>query len=306
MFFLQIASNYKQRQIKTFSKAYRNDIEDLRASTKNPLMCKKQISARRTVFAPPISMKGSMTLEATLVLPFFMLFMLSLLSVIDMLRLHASTTWYLHQIGNELSLYSCLLGQEETEEDGLLDAMGDVGFSYIYIKERLEEKVEFPGESFFTNITILEEGKISLGFAFQYPLPFAIGGKDCIWLQCKFDSMSWQGEEASLDGQWAYATVSGEVYHLFADCTHINLSVQGIPLVNLEVVEEALGKKLEVCKLCAENKTDMAYITIQQGRYHFDEECGGLKRTIFVMNLENAKKKYKACQRCEERKNANE
>lgn len=306
MFFLQTISNYKQRQIKSFSIAYRNDMEDILSSQNNPLMCKLNKSVRRTVFAPPMLVRGSMTLEATLVLPFFLLFMLSLYSVIDMLCLHAITTWNLHQVGNEICVYGSVADLIEAKEEGILDLVGDIGFSYLYIKDRLEQKVDFPGEVFFSTVSIFEGGKVSLVLTFQYPLFLNIGGRDSIWLQSRFEGMVWIGAEASLKDEWVYVTTSGEVYHWYADCSHLDLSIQELPLTYLEDLNDIFGKKIDECMFCTNMEREKVYITSEREKYHVNRECKGLKRTISLESLSEAQSKYAMCLRCKERKDNDE
>lgn len=306
MFFLQINRNCKLRQKKSFSIAYRNDIEAYQAFFKNPLMCMNKLFARRTVFTPPIKIKGSMSLEAAFALPFFLLLLLDLFQVIDMIRLQTAVSWNLHQIGNDICMYGCLAEEEFANGEGIVDAAGEIGFSYLYVKGQIEEQIVFPGEVFFSTVSILDKGEVCLALTFQYPLLVPVGNRDSVWLQSRFEGLAWLGSEEQFGGDWVYVTDTGDVYHPFRDCTYLNLSVQKIPASDFEILLAATEEKLQACTLCKDDKSGVIYLTVEQGRYHLDENCGSLKRTISIQSLNEAQKNLKLCTRCGERNRKNE
>lgn len=302
MFFLQKTSNYKPCQRKTFSIAYRNDINDIGVSDyQHPLMCKIIPFARRTVFAPPISLMGSITLEAAILLPWFLLMVISLYSVMDMLRLHALVTWHLHQIGNTMCIYGCLVENLAEDRNELLDMVGDVGFSYLYVREQIEEKVTFPQDSFFTTISILEDGKIELVLSYNYPLVIPLGRTKEVWLQSRFVGHVWVGSDMVSQKDIAYIAENGEVYHVYKDCSYLQLQIEECPVEMFLEQQSASGKLLIPCASCNNKGSRVVYITTKQNKYHFDRECGGLRRTIYIKDLAWAMDNYELCQRCEER-----
>lgn len=303
MFSLRESSNYKQRQTKTFSIAYRNCAKDFGASlNQHPLMCKYIQLARRTFFAPPIALKGSMTIEGAILLPFFLILMLNLYSIIDMLRLQAEVTWHLHQIGNEMCIYGYLIETYAADGNELTDWVGDVGFSYLYVKSKLEEKIEFPDSVMFTTVSILEEGKVELVLSYNYPLPVPVGRMRDIWLQSKFEGWAWTGRALSSQEDLVYLTETGRVYHLYEDCGYLKLQIQECPASILDKVKEEGEIKWIPCLTCKEDEDDVVYITPKQGKYHFDRECSSLKRTVYTKKIDEIQDRFVLCKRCKERK----
>ena len=220
----------------------------------------------------------------------------------DMLRLHALVTWHLHQIGNTMCVYGCLAENLVEDRNELADLVGDVGFSYLYVREQIEEKVAFPKDSFFTTISILEEGKIELVLSYNYPLPIPLGRTKEVWLQSKFVGYAWVGNNMISQKDIAYITENGEVYHLYKDCGYLQLQIEECPSEILLEMQGTGGNGLIPCTSCNDKAGMTAYITTKQNKYHFDRECSGLRRTIYIKDLSWATANYDLCERCEERK----
>lgn len=303
MFFLH-KRYYKQRQT-TFSTAYQNDRDTTCVfSKKHPLMCKNKTHARRTVFASPILFQGSMTVEATVLLPFFLYLLLNLYSVMDMLCLQAMATWHLQQIGNQICIYGYLpeLVWKGEEQSDLADTLLEMGFSYLYVRDRVMDAVDFPDKVFVTTASVLEEEKVELVLTYNYPLWMRLGKTKEVWLQSKYYGYAWGTDEDREKQTKAYVTVSGEVYHLYRDCSHLKLSVMQLPKECVKYASVIYGKEFALCRLCCNEEKDVVYITLEQGKIHFASECGGLKRGIEEKDLKWAEENYQLCQRCAERK----
>ena len=302
MFFLH-ERNYQQRQ-KTFSTAYRNNMKTFYVVHKHPLMCKNNYFARRTVFAPPI-LRASMTIEAAMLLPVFILMMLNLYLVIDMLHLQAITNWHLHQLGSRICAYGylpeTLLGSEDGYE--LLDVALDSGVMYLYVLDEIQRAIDFPDRIYVTSASILEDGEVEIVLTYNYPLFATLGKTTEIWLQSVYLGHAWGGAENLEETGDVFVTTNGEVYHLYSDCSHLKLSIVQMPAERLGDYEKMEGMKFVPCKKCEnENEPDTVYITMEQGRVHYDKGCAGLKRDVVMKELDWAKAQYALCQRCEERK----
>ena len=296
-------SNYKQRQ-KTFSTAYRNNMETFYVVHKHPLMCKNKTFARRTVFAPLI-IRASMTLEATMLLPVFLFLMLNLYLVIDMLHLQAITNWYLRQMGDKIGAYGHLteVVLDGDEQDAVLNAALDMGTVYLYVRDGIQKEIDFPDKVYVTTASILEEGEVELVLTYNYPLLGAIGRTKEVWLQSSYFGHAWGSPKGVEDTSSAYITSNGEVYHLYLDCSHLNLSIMELPKEQWMAFREIQEKELFSCKICeSESDSPVVYITLEQGRVHYSKDCAGLKRNIVIKELDWARNRYALCQRCKERK----
>ena len=243
-------------------------------------------------------------MEATLLLPCFLFLMLGLYSVIDMLCLQATTTWYLHQIGNEISAYGHfsekMVGEHLKGE--VFEEIGDWGLGHLYVRNKVCDVVTFPDKVWITSASLFGDGEVELVLTYNYPLVFPVGKTKEIWLQSKYYSYAWGYGESARAEELVYITKNGEVYHLYSDCSHLKLSITQMPRDCLQDVMKLYGKTLVPCTVCNGDEGNEVYITLEQGRYHCKEQCGSLKREISKKELAWAREKYVLCQRCKERK----
>ncbi len=100
---------------------------------------------------------------------------------------------------------------------------------------------------------------------------------------------------------YVYITPNGEVYHLYADCTHLDLSIRRVTKVAAGTSKNEYGERYSKCELCKEPFEAMVYITSEGNRYHSERDCGGLKRTVRYVPLSSVSDR-RGCLRCISRK----
>jgi len=147
--------------------------------------------------ASKLFIRASMTVEAAVVLPLFMVFFINLSCSIEMIRLHSNLQVALWNIGNDLTMYGALTtenmrnlektGHKQDESDSLEDSnrensnkedsteltvkeenagttiiqeLGDLVISYTYIKNRI---IDYLGSEYLNN-SPLSNGTDSLQF----------------------------------------------------------------------------------------------------------------------------------------------
>lgn len=136
---------------------------------------------------------GSMTVEASMVLPLFLIFFINLSSSIEMIRLHSNISMALWNIGDDLTIYGALAtedmrglevtghkadGEESTWNDSseesstelsteentvgrmIIQEVGDLAVSYTYIKNRI---IDYLGEDYLEKSPLIN-GADSLQF----------------------------------------------------------------------------------------------------------------------------------------------
>jgi hypothetical protein len=79
---------------------------------------------------------------------------------------------------------------------------------------------------------------------------------------------------------YVYVTPEGSVYHLYADCTHLDLSIEKVTFAKANTLKNEYGENYTKCEICKEMFGVMVYITSEGNRYHAQRNCSGLKRTI--------------------------
>lgn len=99
------------------------------------------------------------------------------------------------------------------------------------------------------------------------------------------------------DEVFVYMTSEGSVYHLYPDCTHLDLSIQQVSFSKAVYSENLYGEPYEACRVCKEPVGLFVYITDEGNRYHSDRACGGLKRTVRQVPISQVADRG-CCMRC--------
>ncbi|WP_205839157.1 hypothetical protein [Velocimicrobium porci] len=96
-----------------------------------------------------------------------------------------------------------------------------------------------------------------------------------------------------------YITETGGVYHKNKNCSHLKLSIKPILFDAIEQARNIEGGKYKSCERCGkrQKKQDIVFIALDGDRYHTSLQCSGLKRTIIGISLQKVKD-WNCCKRC--------
>lgn len=116
---------------------------------------------------------------------------------------------------------------------------------------------------------------------------------------------SWIGYERGLNGMeyegeevYVYVTENSEVYHRSRDCTHIKLKVEATSGGAVKSQRNIYGEKYQPCSHCHPKLSDgQLYITPEGNCYHNSISCSGLSRTVRAVPLSQVKD-LRPCSRC--------
>lgn len=102
----------------------------------------------------------------------------------------------------------------------------------------------------------------------------------------------------SLD-EIVFITPEGAVYHRNRDCTYLKLSIRQLPYSSLEGARNQSGGKYAPCEYCIPGgwSGSMVYITDYGNSYHSIRNCRGLKRTVMAVPLSKVGGR-RCCSRC--------
>lgn len=264
-----------------------------------------------------MTLQGSMTVEASVVLPLFMFFLLNLLWIIEIYNLQSTLQMALRECGRELCIYAHAYDRitNEEEDNGLEALVENVAFSYLYVKGQVED---FAGEAYLENSpaaggkdgliyadsSILQEGDmIDLVVSYQAEPFINIVGFRPGWFYARFYGRGWTGYDVTdtkgTGGEvYVYVAQNGSVYHWSKECSHIWLDIHVCDFAEVEGLRNTNGERYKECELCVSGQTDTVYITTNGNRYHYSGMCSGLRRTIYTMTLSRAEELYKGCSRC--------
>lgn len=244
---------------------------------------------------------ASLTAEAAVVLPVFLLTAGSILGMMDIYRIQAQVKTSLHQSAQELGMYAYAAEKGQHTPAGVIsDAV-----CAVYAKSRLPDlgehvKIMTAGSSY-------RDGVIELTADITYRLPIRVVPLPSIRLKNGSSVRSWIGTSQTQqeeNGSWeemVYVTENPEVYHTSSSCTHIELAVHQGEKKEVERLRNAYGEKYHRCEKCGSaSGNETVYYTEKGNRYHCSENCSGLKRTVRLVKKSEVPG-LPQCTRCKEK-----
>lgn len=257
-------------------------------------------------FFSKMELSASMTIEASLVLPFFLFLFVNIMAAFLLLRLQCDMEAAFHQAGTKLALRAFYVRYAAGEMAGTDDS--DQAGAVLAAASAPSLIRRYLGDDYLSNSLI--EGDISF---LQTGMALA-GGDDIIdiigsyevhplfnlvrWknftMQTRFYGHAWTGydleDEAHPEDEHSdelvYITEHGTVYHRSLNCTHLKLSVQAVDMAKARGMTNTMGNRYTPCEYCGSRKTEgQVYITNFGDRYHCSINCTGIKRTIYTVPI---------------------
>lgn len=223
-------------------------------------MNKKQGNIACPLFSP----KGSLTVEAALVLPLFLLVSLTLLSFIDVMRITIDKQMRQQEILRSGAVTASLLS------NAMKGTEGDcITIDYVYPQ------------------------KLSIG-GFGYKKVF-VRQRSMVHIFNGYDDS--RGDCIGEVQDYVYITKYGSVYHRKRNCYALNVSVKELSGAAVKGARNTDGKIYRTCSVCtrgytkAELKKIPVYITDYGLKYHVRPNCPDLTRTVQVIKIEHAGEK---------------
>ncbi len=222
----------------------------------------KYLRRRASLFGSS-DLVGSMTVEACLMVPIFLIFMFSILYIFQLIQIQSQLITELHQEGNRLS-WQAYANQQEYS-DGIII---------------IEKTYQVPPFLLWSNFGNLEISQQYYGHAWV--------GYD----SNRFNSYNDMTE-------YVFIAETGTVYHRRADCTYLELSVYPADYAEIPSMRNKSGGNYYRCEICEDTGGAVFYLTDYGNRYHSSPACSGLKRTISHIRLEEAVAQGKhVCSKC--------
>ncbi len=224
----------------------------------------------------PRTLCASLSLEASIVVPLFLFFCLTLCSLLEQYRSYSMMSYAVQQVGNTISVNNHILLSGQIEGQ---------------IRELAGDKAK---ESDVSNLLYLG-GKVSFDLSYREETLINIWGVKKQERRVRFYGHQWVGYELQLtdvrDGEeYVFVTTNSEVYHRSRDCTHLKLSISSMPA-------STVPSSYRSCERCHAVLSGMVYVTAQGDCYHSSVECSGLKRSVRAIPLSEAVM-YRPCSRC--------
>lgn len=248
------------------------------------------------------SLRGSLTVEAALTLPFMLIALLSVsfLMQIFTLRLRvqqsltdaartAAVMAYEEDTVNELVLYG--LFQERLSLVNMTTTLvtgGQIGI--------LLTKAGLSQDSGCIEMTAVYNLKIPVPLVDWIPLPVKQQVRVKAWNMADYKGNAIDQEEKI----YVFIADQGIVYHQRSDCSHLRLAVRVASASGVQRLTNIYGSRYGPCQRCCGGQGlagGQVYITNEGSAYHANRSCGSLKRTIRRVRLEEAVG-MSPCSRC--------
>lgn len=250
---------------------------------------------------------AGMTVEAAVVLPLMLYFLLNLSCAIELIRLHGNLQLALWEVGSRLAVYGYAL--EDSDAASL--------FTGFYIQDQV---IAYTGKEYL-NSSPIKSGSQGISmwesniFSSEDELDVIVTYSVAPWsglaafssfrMANRYYAHIWSGyeipdnaEQSEQELDIVYITENGQVYHENRNCTYLVLSVREVSRLVAETAVNQWGKKYSPCEKCKPESTCLTlYITEEGERYHSDRNCSGLKRTVFSVPRSSVSG-YRACSRC--------
>lgn len=280
---------------------------------------KKDRSVSRALSSPP---PASMTLEAALVLPLFLFFMLGILSVFDMVLLQSCVSAALLRAGREAAEYAwytryALEESESGDEAGsgsFPARAAAAGLSLAWISGRTEELVRKEGPagallsggiSLLGSEFMTEDGEIYLTASYKAAPSFGLPGIPALSLQSTYAGHAWTGyrlseraEGQKEDDEHVYITDRGSVYHRDRNCTYLRPSVRSVQGAMVSGERSLGGAVYHPCEYCHPSAAGCVFITSYGNRYHSSASCSAIHRNVREVPLKSVEGRMRSCSKC--------
>ena len=232
--------------------------------------------------------QGSVSVEASVVLPIFLFTMLFFIYVCELYRVKATV----YEAGIETAEYMAeyaFLSDEFLENDSIVADIAGAGMVMLRFNEYVDndallEKYVVGGKkgvSFIGSSLPDDHGFIDLHISYFVHVDIPILGNHHHLITEHIRQRAYLGyrgnqeaSETSEDDRYVYVARNGVVYHNTRNCTYLKPDIHGTSL------ESAKISGYKACEYCGGAAGNSVYITTDGNRYHSRRNCSRLKRTV--------------------------
>ena len=240
--------------------------------------------------ASAFTSKGSITLEAAIVVPIFFFGILCLAYLLEMMALQMTMRNALYSVGREAA-QQAYVGTVLTAGELQEQVIHNIG------RERLERSIIAGGS------TGIDCGKtkcnwntkvMDLCVQYRVEIPILMFRIPSITCEETLRVKGWTGYAYGADDvakkDTVYVTETGIVYHEDPNCTYLDMSIVAVDAEQVKKLRNESGGKYYPCESCekAEKDTAIYYITCYGTRYHNSLECKKIQRTIYSITKDEA------------------
>lgn len=258
------------------------------------------------LFAP---LSGSLTVEAAIVLPIFLFFMIAVLQFGNAMEAAVKFGTALTETGKTMAAaaYMETYGGDVGKAPELAIGALSAAYAQNRVTERAGDTSAVKRINMLQSSFLEEDQTIDLVLSYQIRSPIAFIKLPVNFFLQRARVRAWTGRTVQGEGEetagtgmehdMVYVTATGTVYHENAVCTHLHLSIRPVDVSQLETLRNNSGEIYHACERCGGKAGGTVYITQEGNRYHTSLGCSGLKRTVQQITREEAQK-LRPCSKC--------
>lgn len=235
--------------------------------------------------------KGSLAVEASLILPLFLFSFLNIISILQILSCYSRIETALHQTGRKWALYAYAGDGQEKTADLFAAALIPTEIERYVGKEYLNRCPVIGGRdglSCYLSQAPDKEEMIDLVVQYKVSPVFSILGFTDFKMVNRCRIRAWTGykpqgktDAENEDEIIVYVTEHGTVYHKSPECTHLKLNISRVEAGETDELRNQDGGRYKPCEKCGNmGERQFYYIAAQGDKYHALLGCSGLKRQI--------------------------
>lgn len=252
---------------------------------------------RLTETYPRTFYQASMTVEAAVTLPLFIGFMIFLMFCFRIMQTELAV--------EQAMMYTAR--KEAASVSEISDTVHPAKVRLCFLERAKEEKVPFQyidggKEGISFRKSNYEGTELMLHASYHMTVPVGFFGTLTYPKEQEVSARKWTGyapeEETMGTERLVYVTKSGKAYHGSRECAYLDLSIRTVSQKNVESLRNKNGSRYVQCGSCCKNKNEnICYITDYGVCYHMDLECRGLKRTVYVISIDEVGGRH-PCKKC--------
>lgn len=258
--------------------------------------------------------RGSVTPEASLGLFLFLMFFITILYFYQVMTLELRVQSALEETLQVESAF-CMVGEIQKDDVSTLGCE----LSKVFVKANIVRllSVDYLNRSWIQSGSLgisvnqsklLEDGEtIELVADYKIKVPLLPGirfrvsqqASGRIWVG---DSSGNTSADASGEAtEEVYVTAHGTAYHLYEDCSYIDVKVTSVSSNQLKELRNESGGIYYPCEYCNPTGDKTVFITKYGTRYHSSESCSALERDVETIEAHEVGERH-LCKKCQQRK----
>lgn len=232
--------------------------------------------------------KGSITVEAAIVITVFALVMLSVIGYLTMMNQQLAHQVKINNTATAMSkvkFYEQMIEEKHGDNEQIKNLEEQAA--------QLQNQINLSGEQVKEN----DMGEIDIVYSFFYNVPW-INKKIQITERCFMKD--WTGCDITKSQELVYITKNGRVYHSTKECSHLSLQIRKVNYIQLTTEKNCYGQKYTKCDICVKQKLSSGsevFVTEDGTKYHSSLMCSGLLRNIITVEKSKVED-MPPCSRC--------